>query len=430
MIGGVGLFSGRWRGAQIACVCLLLAAQTAWAAEYHGRVRYGGVPVPGATVTLTQGSTEISTSTDSQGLYEFPNIAEGAWKIGIELRGFASVRSSVTIGATNEQGEWTLQMLELKDLLSMAQTQPATTSPLKVRDTEQPKQSAKSEKPDEPVPQPPQPSEDTERAADGLLINGSESNAATSQYSLSPAIGNHRPGTKALYNGSFGAFAENSIFDAKPYSLTGLVLPKDSYNRITLVGTFGGPIRIPPLFYHGPNFFIAYQWTRNGSASTATGLMPTCAERGGDLTNAQDQPIATCNPATGYPFTGTIPVSPQAQALLALYPLPNIQGNTRYNYEASLLSDTHQDALQSRLDKTVGHRDSLYGGFSFQSVRANGESLFNFIDTTDTLGLDANVNWQHRFERQIFATLGYHFTRLRTELLPHFANVTNISGDA
>jgi trimeric autotransporter adhesin len=430
MIGGVGLFSGRWRGAQIACVCLLLAAQTAWAAEYHGRVRYGGVPVPGATVTLTQGSTEISTSTDSQGLYEFPNIAEGAWKIGIELRGFASVRSSVTIGATNEQGEWTLQMLDLKDLLSMAQTQPATTSPLKVRDTEQPKQSAKSEKPDEPVPQPPQPSEDTERAADGLLINGSESNAATSQYSLSPAIGNHRPGTKALYNGSFGAFAENSIFDAKPYSLTGLVLPKDSYNRITLVGTFGGPIRIPPLFYHGPNFFIAYQWTRNGSASTATGLMPTCAERGGDLTNAQDQPIATCNPATGYPFTGTIPVSPQAQALLALYPLPNIQGNTRYNYEASLLSDTHQDALQSRLDKTVGHRDSLYGGFSFQSVRANGESLFNFIDTTDTLGLDANVNWQHRFERQIFATLGYHFTRLRTELLPHFANVTNISGDA
>ena len=438
MSGGMGLFSRRWRiGLPIACVGLLAVGTSLWAAEYHGRVRYGGVPVPGATVTLTQGSAELTTVTDSQGIYEFPNVAEGEWKIGIELRGFTPVHSSVAIGATNEQGEFELQMLGLKDLFSMAQTEPATTTPLKAREEEQPKesakQSAKSEKPEEPVAQPPQPSDDSERAADGLLINGSESNAATSQYSLSPAIGNHRPGTKALYNGSFGAFAQNSIFNAKPYSLTGLVLPKDSYNRITMVATFGGPIRIPPLFYHGPNFFIAYQWTRNGSASTGTGLMPTEAERNGDLSglrSGQGQPVTIYDPATGLPFTGPIPVSPQAQALLALYPLPNIQGNTRYNYEASLLNDTHQDALQSRLDKTVGHRDSLYGGFSFQSVRADSQSLFNFVDTTDTLGLDANINWQHRFERQIFVTLGYHFTRLRTQVVPHFAFVTNISGNA
>ena len=359
-----------------------------------------------------------------------------AWKISIELRGFTPVSGTVTIGATNEQGEWTLQMLDLKQLLSMAQEEPAVTAPLKPRENEAPKQSAKNEKPEEPTPQapqPPQPNDDAERAADGLLINGSDSNASTSQYSMSAAIGNHRPGTKALYNGSFGVYAENSVFDAKPYSLTGLVLPKDSYNRITMVATFGGPIRIPPLFYHGPNFFIGYQWTRNGSASTGTGLMPTEAERNGDLsglTNAQGQPVTIYNPMTGLPFTGPIPVSPQAQALLALYPLPNLEGSTRYNYEASLLSDSHQDALQSRLDKTVGHRDSLYGGFGFQSIRANSESLFNFIDTTDTLGLDANVNWQHRFERQVFATLGYHFTRLRIEILPHFAYVTNISGNA
>ena len=435
MSGEVGLFTRHWRiGLQIACVCLVLAAQTLKASEYHGRVRFGGVPVPGATVTLTQGSTELATVTDSQGLYEFPNVAAGDWKISIELRGFAPMHGSVTVGANNEQGEWTLQMLELKDLLSMAQTEPAMTAPLKTREKEEPKQTAKSEKPEEPVPQAPQtpqPNDDAERAADGLLINGSENNAATSQYSLSPAIGNHRPGSKTLYNGTFGVLAANSIFDAKPYSLTGLVLPKDSYNRITLVGTVGGPIRIPPLFYHGPNFFIAYQWTRNGSASTGTGLMPTESERNGDLSGLTTaQPVTIYDPKTGKPLNGPIPVSPQAQALLALYPLPNIQGNDRYNYEASLLSDTHQDALQSRLDKTVGHRDSLYGGFSFQSTRMNNESLFNFVDTTDTLGLNANVNWQHRFERQLFATLSYQFSRLRTELMPHFAYVTNVSGDA
>jgi hypothetical protein len=407
----------------------VLAAQTLWAAEYHGRVRYGGVPVPGATVTLMQGSTELTTVTDSQGLYEFPRIDEGSWKISIQLRGFTPVNSVVTVGATNEQAEWTFQMLDLKHLLSMAQTELATTTPLKPREKKQPRQSAKDEKPEEPVPQPPQPSDDEERAANGLLINGTESNAATSQYSLSPAIGNHRPGTRALYNGSFGAFAENSLFDAKPYSLTGLVLPKDSYNRITMVATFGGPIRIPPILYHGPSFFVAYEWTRNGSASIGTGLVPTAAERDGNLsglTNGQ----TIYNPATGMPLLGPIPVSPQAQALLALYPLPNTGGSTRYNYEASLLNDTHQDALQSRLDKSVSHRDSLYGGFAFQSSRTNNESLFHFVDATDTLGLDANVNWQHRFERQIFVTLGYRFTRSRTDIRPQFANVSNVSGNA
>src|SRR5579862_5967665 len=120
MNGGLGLFSGQWRfGVRPACLCLVLTAQTLWAAEYHGRVRYGGVPVPGATVTLSQGSTELTTVTDSQGLYEFPKVAEGSWKINIELRGFTSMSGAVTIGATNEQGEWTLQMLDLRDLLRM-----------------------------------------------------------------------------------------------------------------------------------------------------------------------------------------------------------------------------------------------------------------------------------------------------------------------
>lgn len=434
MSGGVSLALRHWHiRAQIAGVCLLLAAQTLWAAEYHGRVRYGGVPVPGATVTLTQGSTELARVTDSQGLYEFSKIAEGSWKISIDLRGFASIHGTVSIGATNPQGEWTLQMLGLKDLLSMAQMESPPTAALKTREKQEKAQSAENGKSDETMPQPPQLNDDEEHANDGLLINGSESNAATSRYSMSAAIGNHRPGTKALYNGSFGAFAENSIFDAKPYSLTGLVLPKNSYNRITMVATFGGPIRIPPLFYHGPNFFIAYQWTRNGDASNGTGLMPTASERNGDLNSlmtAQGQQVRIYNPATGVPFTGPVPVSPQAQALLALYPLPNIAGNTRYNYQRSLLSDSHQDALQTRLNDTVGHRDSFYGGFGFQSVRASSESLFGFVDATETFGLDSSVNWQHRFERQVFATIGYHFTRLRTQVQPHFAYRNNISGDA
>lgn len=430
------MIASYWRvGARIACVCLVLAAQRLWAAEYHGLVRYNGAPVPGAIVTLTQGTAKLSTVTDPQGLYEFPKIDEGSWKIKIELRGFAPLSGDVAIKPTNDQGEWALQMLDVKDLLAMAQKEPAAPSAaLKPRENEPKKESAKNDKPEEPVPQPPTTtSEDEERSADGLLINGSESNSATSQYSLSPAIGNHRPGSRALYNGSFGVSAANSIFDAKQYSLTGTVLPKPNYNRITMAATFGGPIRIPPLFYRGPTFYVSYQWTRNGSSTTQPGLVPTAAERSGDLsglTNAQGGPLTIYDPVSGAPLTGLIPVSPQAQALLALYPLPNLGGSTRYNYEAPLLNNTHVDQLQTRLNRCVGRRDCLYGGFGFQNSRTSNQSLFDFIDKTDTLGMTGNISWQHRFERQLFLTTGYTFSRSRVNLQPQFANATNISGNA
>ncbi len=192
-----------------------------------------------------------------------------------------------------------------------------------------------------------------------MLINGSESNAATSQYSMSPAFGNHRPGIKGLYNGSFGAIIDNSVFDARPYSLTGQQTPKDFYSRITSVVTLGGPLRIPRLMPIGPNFFVAYQWTRNADAAIEPGLVPDAAERGGDLSgllNAQGQPLTIYNPATGLPFTGNIPVSSQAAALLNLYPQPNLAGNSSYNYQTEVLNDTHADALQSRLNKSIGQQ--------------------------------------------------------------------------
>ena len=81
----------------------------------------------------------------------------------------------------------------------------------------------------------------------------------------------------------------------------------------------GGPIKIPHLIRDGPMFFLNYQWTRNRNDSNATGLMPTVAERNGDLSEV---PVQVINPATGAPIPGNlIPkslLSPQAQALLRL----------------------------------------------------------------------------------------------------------------
>jgi hypothetical protein len=425
-----------WRFSNISYICALVclcASSLAAAREYHGQVFFNGMPVPGATVTVAQGDKRFSTVTDRQGLYEFADLADGGWKIQIEMRGFSILEDQVTVAANEPQGNWELKLLNLAEMLAQAQA----AKPLQTRPASSPGTVPKVEAPKTAEANgtgAPQPADDTaEKSADGLLINGSENNAATSQYSLSQAFGNRRPGTKGLYNGSIGAIADNSVFDARPYSLAGQQTPKDAYSRITMMLALGGPLRIPRLLPNGPNFFVAYQWTRNADAANQTGLVPTISERSGNLAgllNAQGQPVTIYNPATGLPFTGNIPVSAQATALLNLYPLPlpNLAGNSRYNYQAEVLNDTHVDALQSRLNKTIGRRDQVYGGFGFRSSRANSTNLFHFVDDTSTLGIDANVNWSHRFHHQIFALLGYHYTRMRTEVQPEFANRKDVSG--
>ena len=122
-------------------------------------------------------------------------------------------------------------------------------------------------------------------------------------------------------------------------------------------------------------------------------------------------------------------ISKQAQALLNLYPLPNITGNPRYNYQIPT-SAMHQDALQSRLNKSINLNNQFYGDFAFQSVRSNGPNLFGFVDSTDVLGLNSEVHWSHRFSQRVILNLGYQFSRLATRLTPFFENRENVSGDA
>ena len=259
----------------------------------------------------------------------------------------------------------------------------------------------------------PKPPDDAnQQSSDGFLVNGSVNNAATSQFSLNQAFGNRRFNTKSLYNGGFGLIFDNAVLNARQYSLTGFETPKPVYNRITLGFTLGGPLKIPHLLPRGPNFFVGYQWTRNNTAQTNPGLVPTLEERAGIV--------------DGTPFA----VSPQAAALLQLYPLPNFTGNPSYNFQIPVLNSNHQDGLQSRLDKTLGKRDQLYGNFNFQSIRADSVNLFNFVDTTDTLGFNVNINWSHRLNQHLFLYTGYHFSRLRPQISPEFENKQNISGEA
>ena len=423
----------------------MMAARVAAASEYHGQVLFGGIPLPGATVTATQGDKKVSVVTDTQGSYFFPDLADGTWKITVEMRFFKPTDQTVEVKSGVAAGALTLELLTKEEILAQATAVAAPTTgqaaPVSVTasatGTAAAKPAAKTAAkadaggaPAAPAPQP----EDAPKPADGFLINGTSNNAATSQFSLAPAFGNNRTGGHSLYTGGLSLIVDNSALDAQQFSITGQQLAKPSYSRLTGGAQLGGPLNIPHFMPRGPNFFLLYQWTRQYNATTDPGLVPTAAERVGNLTgvlNSAGQQVVVINPATGLPYANnTVPVNPIAAALLRLYPLPNLAGSSRYNYEVPILNSTHTDAFQSRLNKGITRKDNVDGGVSFQRVRLSNSNLFGFVDKTNVLGLRGYANENHRLNQRLYLVGGYVYSRQRTQTNPFFAGVTNVSGNA
>jgi len=414
-------------------IALLTVSSLAAASEYHGQVIFGGLPVPGVTVTATQADKAFVSVTNQEGFYFFPDLSDGRWTIEVEMLGFAAIKQDLVISPDTPPGKWELQMLPLDDIKGKPQPPaPIVNSP-----------PPKSE-PEQPQPQKSAPSEAQTReedqnqlANDGFLINGSTNNAASSSFALDKAFGNFRNRANGMYTGGIGLIFDNAALDARPFSLTGQSTPRPAYNRMTAVTTLGGPLKIPHLVQKGPIFFVGYQWTRDRNPATDSALVPDSAERNGDFSqavNALGQPVQIFDPTTGLQFPGNVipqnRISPQAQALLNLYPLPNIVGNPRYNYQIPIISNTHQDALQSRFDKTLNPKNEVYGDFAFQSTRTDNPNLFGFLDTSNVLGINTGIHWSHRFNQRLFLNLGYRFSRLSTRITPFFENRENVSGNA
>jgi trimeric autotransporter adhesin len=428
---------------RLLCVIAWLAAASAAAASvYHGQVTFGGLPVPGATVTATQGSKAFTTITDTQGIFSFSDLTDGTWTMEVAMTGFATVKQDVVVAPNGPAAKWELKMLPLEQMKAEVKTgtetktRTAATSPGSAVAPESKSEETATQ--ENKIHEPAMSAEDSSQlSSDGLLINGSQNNGAASPFGQIAAFGNNRNGGNGLYTGGIGLIWDNSALDARPFSLSGLNTPKAAYNRVTGVATLGGPFRIPHLLHNGPYFFVGYQWTRDRDATTESALVPDLAERQGNFSqavNALGQPVQIFDPTTGLPFQNNmIPsmrISTQAKALLNFYPMPNISGNPRYNYQVPVVSDTHQDALQSRFDKTINPRNQIYGDFAFLSTRTGNPNLFGFLDATDLLGINTGAHWAHRFSQRLFMNFGYQFSRLSTRITPYFENLENVSGNA
>lgn len=98
------------------------------ASEQHGTVKAGGLPVPGATVTATQGDKKVVTTTDDSGFYSFPDLADGVWTITVDSLGLVAASREIGVAPGAPSPEWDLKYETLEAIAapSVKPAAPAT----------------------------------------------------------------------------------------------------------------------------------------------------------------------------------------------------------------------------------------------------------------------------------------------------------------
>jgi trimeric autotransporter adhesin len=257
------------------------------------------------------------------------------------------------------------------------------------------------------------------------------------------SFGNGRRNPRSQYNGNVVFTLDNSVWDATQPSITGIDTGKPAYAKFKAGFTFGGPLKIPHLFddsSKGGTFTITYNLNRSRNDSTVFGEVPTAAERTGDLSGALSpttgQPIIIYDPTNGTPFAGnvipTTRLNTAALGLLGYYPLPNLVGSARYNYQSALRNTTNTDNITTRFSHSFDQKNQINGGVGWQ--RSNGNSptsIFDFattsgfpsLDLTNSSGINANVAFTHRFTVRVFDRLGFTFSRSTNTSSPFFSTL-------
>ncbi|MGI8743314.1 MAG: TonB-dependent receptor domain-containing protein [Bryobacteraceae bacterium] len=96
--------------AKLTITLLALSSFTFALRAQTGVVQSGGQPIPGATVTATQGGRKITTTTDDNGRYEITGLAPGAYTVDISIFGFKASQRQFDQSASSASAEWTLEL--------------------------------------------------------------------------------------------------------------------------------------------------------------------------------------------------------------------------------------------------------------------------------------------------------------------------------
>jgi len=442
-------------------ICVLLAvaaggplkAQSTFGSILGAVTDPNGALVPAAQVTLTHQETSIirQATTNQAGLYEFPNLVAGTYRLQVRREGFkAFVKADIAVGSRQS-----VRVDAVMELGTITETVTVTSTPGLI---------------------------ETDTAAlSGTVAGGEvhflsptmESQRPWTLIRLNPLVQNTNSGTRFSMGGAYFNQAElridgitsplgaggpagsnhmtaesvaevkilavnNSAEFASPgvlqqvskgggnavhgdayynYNTPGLnakaadVAVKPSRLFHMFGGSIGGPIRLPRL-YDGRNrtfFNLGGQSKRERGNTIYTASVPTLDQRSGIFG------AAITTPFSGQPFPGnTIPpsminsVSQRIQDTYYPKPTPGLLGTTNNHQMGGPSGTAREEALDPRLDWRVNDRHWMY-------TRVGGTQFDNrtFQSSLPTMGFSSTT-------RKLYnGVISYNYN-LRADLLNEF----------
>ena len=374
-------------GVWVLCVCAIYG-QVAGTGNIQGSVADPtGAMIPGAKVTLTNTATQVTrdVTTDSSGLYVYPNIPIGTYTVSVTAPGFKSyqqsnvvlevgssiaVNAKMQLGTADQKVEVTTDQLALQtEDVSFKQTidqATVTEMPLNGRQMTQliTLSGGSTAAPNNDIV-----GSKSSYASISVSIAGGGGNTtlwrldggdhndymtntnlpfpfpdAVSQFSVeSTALGAQdgmhsgglvnvvtRSGTNSFHGSAF-EFIRNNYLDATNFFST----QKDQLHQNQFGGTFGGPVWIPHL-YNGKDrlfFFAGYQRTIiHSAAADKQAHVPTALNLAGDY--------SVTDPILQSSITSTSCATKAVQLLdpLTGAPLPGNKYATAPTYNAQALN--------------------------------------------------------------------------------------------
>jgi len=408
---------------RLGAFCLLLqsvAVAQVTTADIVGRVTDAtGALLPGATVTITnEGTGEVrSAPTNESGDYAFNLLPIGSYAIKVELQGFGTQNTRLTLSAGDRArfdpklspGQ-VAENITVTAQVSLLQTDTSTVGSLinlkEVQDLPVngrnfirliqglpganeglPNSLASGTRPDD------------RRQTSAISINGAADNQnnqlidgmdnnerAIGTIGVKPSIdaiaeikvqtSNYtaeagrtaggvvniitKSGTNSL-SGSAFEFYRNDRFDARNFfSATKPLLHQHQYG-----GSLGGPLKTDRMFFFGD-----YEGFKQDQGVTNLVTLPTARMRAGDFSELSVpiyDPLTT--PRT--PFTGNqIPanrLNPIAQRYLALLP-PTTNGNLANNYASTTLRTQDSSTADFRIDYRFDSNQGMFVRYSYNDV--------------------------------------------------------------
>jgi len=296
-----------------------------------GIVKFGGQPLPGATVIAMQGDRRAVTTTDESGSYELPDLAPGTYTVEVQMFGFQTARKQIQIGPGSLPAEWSLDLQPRTREFAQRPQQQQGGFRAAAGTTENELDQIAASPPQDATAQAPG------NANEAFLVNGSLSNGLqTGQDDFGlrgPALGMQAPGglpgagvegqpgapgapggpggaggfgggrgggfgggrgggfggpggQRRNRPGGNGGFIGNRAnrgrqgihgnvsfqwqgdsTDAKSFSLSGQPVPQPNFNNYRWSGVLGGPLRIPHLLKGDSTFFTLSYFGTRGQSA-------------------------------------------------------------------------------------------------------------------------------------------------------------------